>query len=280
MNFGSSKFFTQVVHLDKAFALSSGYELKKFRNERLASLMLEALPDFALRFTEFKNLDSTTLMSKLKLAAEHVYKTDKFKSRGEFGELLLHLVLRDYFNTVPIVSKLFYKDSANNTVKGFDAVHVTHEKISNELNIWLGETKFYKDISQAISDVVKELNDHFDQSFLRSEFVFITTKADHEKEIVEKFQELISKNTSLDKVFKRIRVPVLLTYESLAVAGNEVDDEKYSKEVEKELIKHSNTFRGKPLPDFVEIILILVPLDQKEDLVKILDAKLKALQAL
>lgn len=32
--------------------------------------------------------------------------------RGEFGELLLHLILRDFKGTIPLISKVYFKDSA------------------------------------------------------------------------------------------------------------------------------------------------------------------------
>jgi hypothetical protein len=36
-----------------------------------------------------------------------VYTTEKFKRRGEFGELLLHAVIRELWETEPAVSKLY-----------------------------------------------------------------------------------------------------------------------------------------------------------------------------
>ena len=40
-----------------------------------------------------------------------------------WGNLVTHS-MRQVFDTIPAISKIFYKDSANDTVKGFDAVHV------------------------------------------------------------------------------------------------------------------------------------------------------------
>jgi hypothetical protein len=61
--------------------------------------------------------------------------TDKYQKRGEIGELLLHVICREVFKTYPAITKYFYKDSSNNTVKGFDAVHVVVTKTGLEL--WL-----------------------------------------------------------------------------------------------------------------------------------------------
>src|SRR3712207_6996007 len=60
--------------------------------------------------------------------------SEKYSKRGEFGELLLHSVIRDVFHSEPAISKIFFKDSANDTVKGFDAVHVVEVEGSLELD--------------------------------------------------------------------------------------------------------------------------------------------------
>ena len=59
-------------------------------------------------------------------------------------------------------------------MKGFDAVHVVDTGASLEL--WLGEVKFYE-TSQGDPDVVKELEAHTQQDYLRSEFAAIVTKS-------------------------------------------------------------------------------------------------------
>lgn len=279
MIFGSSKFFTKVIHSNKELGLSSGYELGDFRDEALARLMFAALPEFALKYTELKGMDPANVVAKLSVAAKSVYQSQKYKSRGEFGELLLHLVMRDFFKTSPIVSKIFYKDSANITVKGFDAVHVTKGD-EGDLYLWLGETKFYNNCTSAIRDVLAELNLHFEKDFLRNEFLFIQSKADQDNEILEKFKNLIAVENSLDKIFKKLFVPILLTYDSCVVKKHIVEDEQYLEEIESELRKNSDSFFSKKLPAEIEFILILVPLSDKSKLVKILDTKLRALQNL
>ncbi|WP_330558188.1 Hachiman antiphage defense system protein HamA [Acutalibacter sp. 1XD8-33] len=37
--------------------------------------------------------------------------------RGEFGELILHLLLRDFKNTIPLISKVYFKDSIGNLTR-------------------------------------------------------------------------------------------------------------------------------------------------------------------
>jgi hypothetical protein len=117
--------------------------------------LIEWLPEFALTYSEFLSLQGYNAADLIAKAARSVYMSDKYKKRGEIGELLLHVICREVFETYPAITKYFYKDSSNNTVNGFDAVHVIVTKTGLEL--WLGEAKFYKEIGQAIGAAVKDL---------------------------------------------------------------------------------------------------------------------------
>lgn len=277
--FGSLVFFEECVSKTTVFrALSVGYELREWRYKQLASLMFEALPDFALNHAEKSNINVQNMMGKLAKAAKLVYATEKYGRRGEFGELLLHLIMRDYFNTIPAISKLYYKDGPNETVKGFDAVHVVVS--STGLELWVGETKFYQSIGDAIRDVVKELNRHTDKDYLRSEFLCIGNKIEDGWSHAEKLKLLLDERTSLDQVFDRMRIPVLLTYDSDVIKNHREANDIYRAAFCSEVNRHHVTFRASGLPQNVDVILILVPLEQKGRLVEVLHDKLEAAQTL
>ena len=132
----------------------------------------------------------------MKKAAKAVYQTDKYKNRGEFGELILHALIREIFNSQPVISKLFYKSGINDTVKGFDAVHVV--EVENDLELWLGEVKFYTDIKSAVTNVIKELYDHTQRDYLRGEFMLITGKIDDKWQHADKIKKLLHPHTNLE----------------------------------------------------------------------------------
>lgn len=114
-------------------------------------------------------------VSLIRRAAKVVYDTKKFKKRGEFGELLLHAIVRQVHKSIPAISKIYYKTANTDTVKGFDAVHVVGPP--NHMELWLGEAKFYNDIGGAIRDVVTELETHLGTDYLRAEFNLITVRS-------------------------------------------------------------------------------------------------------
>src|SRR5688500_4132024 len=104
--------------------LCAGYERGEWRDKQLAEHLVEWLPEFALTASELKTIDGGNAVSLLRRAAQVVYQSAKFKNRGEFGELLLHAAVRQVHNSIPAISKIYYKTAVNDTVKGFDAVHV------------------------------------------------------------------------------------------------------------------------------------------------------------
>lgn len=258
--------------------LCIGYELGEWRKTQFANHILEWLPEFALTYSEIEGIHSGNMVALLREAAKKVYKTKKFENRGEFGEIFLHAAVRQVFNSLPLISKIYYKSARNETVKGFDAVHVVSG--DEGLELWLGEAKFYSDIRRAIRDVVAELEAHMERDYLRDEFVLIAGKIDDETPHAAEIKRLLSPNTSLDEVFKRACVPVLLTYDSRCVANHSACSAEYCAAFEAETIASYEAFKGKELPTNVTIHLFLMPLQSKKDLIAVLDEKLTGLQNL
>jgi hypothetical protein len=259
-----------------ARGLCTGYDRGEWRNDDLAGYLFEYLPDFALRHGELGPEGHDQWVPKLVEAARSVYTTEKFERRGEFGELLLHAVIRELWASEPAVSKIYYKDGPNQTVKGFDAVHVVLPP-GEPLELLLGEVKFYRSIDKAMTDVAKELRAHFeDDAWLRSEFVAVTRKFDGSWPHTDELRELLHRRRTLDQIVSRIRVPVLLTYESPCVDANESCCEAYCEALTDEVADIRERFAGRKLPKAVTIELLLVPLHRKADLLKALETRLRA----
>jgi len=266
-------------------ALCAGFERGEWRNEQLADHVMEWLPEFALNHSELSEIGHQNAVRMTKKAAKIVYQTEKYGSRGEFGEILLHIAIRQIYQTIPAVSKIYYKTAVNETVKGFDAVHVV--KKDDGLELWIGETKFYKDITRAIYDVSKEIVDHLETDYLKSEFILIKNKIDPRWPEAESLNKLLSENTSLDNIFKRACIPILLTYESAVIKGSRKADLQYIDGIREEISSAYVKMRAKldveyearfkeSLPLTVHVILI--PLHEKKALTAALDTRLKAMQ--
>lgn len=280
-----SKFFKIIVHDESSIptllGICAGFENGEWRGQRLADNLFNCIPDFCLSYSEVHEVDSTEWMDKLRKSVAMIYNSPKYKSRGEFGELLLHYILKDFYKTIPAISKMYFKDGPNETVKGFDAVHVI-ENDEGLLDLWLGEVKFYKDASQAIMDVIPEIEEHFAHDYLRTEFIAITNKLDKESPFYEKLSQLISPDTSLDEIFERICVPVLITFNSKVIDKHIKYTNAYKEEMKTEMEKYFNQFESQfeKLGIDIEVHLFLLPLKTKETFVQMLNNKLNLWQQL
>lgn len=277
----SASFFNVIVHREDGNrtldGICAGFEVKTWRKDQLVDHLADYIPEFALPYSELQLIDRRDMRRMMRNAARNIYKSVNIKSRGEIGELLLHVIICELYNTIPAISKIYYKDSPNDTVKGFDAVHVV-DKVDS-LELWLGEVKFYSDIHNAINDVVKEIFDHIQTDYLRDEFIAITNKIDDAWPHADKLKALLHPNTSLDTVFDQACIPILLTYDSNIIAKYNESSVSYRTEIKHEFEELYDIFTkkissGVPLT----VHLFLLPLKTKVDLVSAFDEKLRILQ--
>lgn len=259
-------------------ALCAGYESGTWRGKAFADHVMEWLPEFSLSAEELRSFTPGTAVRLIKKAARLVYQTPKYHKRGEFGEIFLHIALRQIYDSVPAISKIYWKDSVNSTVKGFDAVHVIAR--GETLELWLGEVKFYKDGKKAIADVAAELIDHTKIDYLRNEFMLITNKLDSVSPHFDTLSRLLDPNTSLDSVFASACIPILITYESDAVRGSNKHDESYKSKIIAEVDELQEKFsKNVPLGSLpIKLHLFILPLHTKAVLVQALDDLLKEWQ--
>lgn len=266
-----------VINQEDLLGLNVGYELHEWQYKSFAAFLFDWLVEFATSFSDLQKLTHGNLMRMVSQAANSVYNTDKYRKRGEFGELLLHAILRELFDTEPAVSKLFYKSAANDTVKGFDAVHV-RKSPTGDIELWLGEVKFYAGIDEAIKSVVDEIAKHIAAPKMREEFMCVGRLVDPNWEFSQFLNKLFDRNTSLDDIFQSICIPVLLTYESKVVQDAQEVSNNFIVSLREEFYKIQAAFKNKAPKTKVKIHLILLPLESKEKLVAILNEKLKGLQ--
>lgn len=253
----------------------AGFEDGVWRYNQLAEHLIEWLPEFALNDREYGAVSGSNARRSLRRAAEAIYTSPKYEKRGEVGEILLHAIIRQEFSSEPVISKIYFKDGPNETVKGFDAVHIVES--NDGLELWLGEVKLYKAASAAVRDVVEELQAHTKTSYLRSEFAAICKKIDTQHPNRDAILKLLDPNTSIDEVFTRICIPVLLTYDSTTVAAHSRSTTAYNQEIISELEENFRRFSAAKLPSELKIILILIPMNTKSLLLERFDRKLKGL---
>ncbi|MER8745494.1 DUF1837 domain-containing protein [Mesorhizobium sp. M1004] len=257
-------------------ACCAGFELQAWRCKPFVNHLIEWLPDYALAESEL-NVSHGNIYVKLQQAAARVYTSAKYKKRGEAGEIALHAVCRDYFDTMPIAPRVFYKNASNDVVKSFDMVHARFP-LGGDLELWLGESKLFTNSSDAISDAISSVGAHIKQGFLTNEKLLlgpqISRAAPHYDEIIHLFKS----QTSLD-YFLRASVFVIgiaSNSDALSIA-TELND-TYRSAVSRELDKLASKVAASDLPRTLKIVLIYIPLLNKDVLLDEFDRRLKGLQ--
>ena len=175
----------------------AGFELKAWRCAPFAEHLIEWLPEYALPEEELA-VTHANMYVKLKKAAVRVYTSEKYKKRGEAGEITLHAICRDYFETTPISNRVFYKSASNDVVKAFDMVHARFPQAGG-VELWLGESKLYQDTLDAITEALKSVTEHLERGFLKEQKLILGPQIPKTTPRYDELMELFEPQTSLDK---------------------------------------------------------------------------------
>lgn len=306
--FKSENIITHKINEKGLSTFLVGYDINDcgdsvYRLKPLIQKLCDVLQEFAFGFHEGETTDNTKTYFKLTEAAKSIYKIDafqkvkdlydndgsidddvddKFLRRGEFGELILHLLLRDFHNTIPLLSKVYFKDSLGHAVHGFDSVHIE----PNTKTLWLGESKLYTSGKAGLKALISDIEEHFKSDYLDSEFMLISKKLTQINNIPDKdyWLDLISKSKKLIDQLSAINIPLLCTYNcdlfsSHNDENNQIFIDNYIQEM-RLLKQYFDENNHHPLKTKLNIILLLFPVQNKKELVKGLHNKLSLIQQL
>lgn len=276
--FESNLVLDQCISDARLRAYSVGFEQNEFRLQPLVDVIADVIPEFALGYHDGSTIPLAHLRKKLKEAAKRVYTTDNYKKRGEFGELILHLLLRDYFGSTPLISKIYFKDADNKTVHGFDGVHVVMNE--QEKSLWIGESKLYSDGKAGVKELAADVARHLERDYLRREFSLISTKLPSSYPDIEHWRNLLHEHQRLDKVLDSITIPVVCTYTSPIFTKHNDNTKEYLGAFLAECKSLNDVFLTKHVRTDVNVILLLLPVPDKQELVSKLDERLKHMQAI
>ena len=218
------------------------YPLELFTEE-----LISVIPEYVFADYENPSIPRNQIISKIRESAKSIYRIKEYdlmrkaylnddkeaqteleslpyNKRGEFGELLLHFLLRDFKGTIPLVSKIYFKDSSGIPAHGFDAVHIS----PNEKILWLGESKLYTDSKQGILALIDDLNKHMKTDYLNDQFVLIKKNL-YNNSIPQRDEwiKILTQSRQLIEKIRMVNIPLLCTYENDIYAQIKADPSKY-----------------------------------------------------
>ena len=306
--FGSKKVITEQISEGDLKTYFVGFDIddnsnRYYRLENLVTLLLKVIPEFAFGYHE-GTIYPSMVYELTRDAAKSIYKIKEFEEarriyesgdciaddeidkkylkRGEFGELILHLLLRDFHNTIPLLSKIYFKDAYGSTVHGFDAVHIQPQTQT----LWLGESKLYVNGKSGIKALISDIKDHIKRDYLNDEFTIISKKIKPYDNIEEKeyWLKLMDEHTKLLTLCDSVCIPLLCTYTSgIFTKFNDENLKEFITEYEqevRELKKYFDENNDHPLKTKLNIIFLLFPVKCKNSLVKKMHQRLHYLQGI
>jgi hypothetical protein len=257
-------------------AYCADFELGQWRCRPLAFHLAEWLPDYALPEEELRVNHANSLL-KLTQAAVRVYTSAKYLKRGEAGEIALHAICRDFFGTIPISPRVFYKSASNDVVKAFDMVHA-RLPANAPVEIWLGESKLYTKGKLALSEAIKSIRGHIDAGFLANEKLLLGPQIPKATPRYDEIIEIFKKQSTLDNFLAHavFVVGILCGSKAAKAASNHTAKDLADSKSELDALAAALSASG--LSQQIKLVLVYIPLASKVDLVKEFDKRLKGLQ--
>jgi hypothetical protein len=193
-----------------ALTLCAGFEDGSWKEKRLVEYLFDWLPRFALKAKELEYLGQApfTILKKSLFQFYELAKVKHTETRGEIGELLLHICCVEFFKTAPIILTVFYKTASNETIKGWDCIHYKRDPQNDEIELWLGEAKFYDQANPAIGAAVRSVKSHLDAGFMSAQKIIVGSKIEDDFEDYSDVKKLFDMNTSMNEIRKRLIVPI------------------------------------------------------------------------
>lgn len=126
--------------------------------------------------------------------------------------------------------------------------------------------------------MAKDLEVHFKGDYLKSQFNLISRKLPEKVPDIEHWRTLMHKHQKLDVIFSSITIPMVCTYNSKLFKNHDTETQDYIDDFIRECKKLHHRFTNLKISTNLEVILMLLPIPDKDELNKELDSRLKAMQ--
>lgn len=212
--------------LDKtSITTSKDICIKNENKEELAKIIYNgiveyALNEYELKYDELEKEQVKVLARRIRYNADA---TDTTKLKyGFYGEVLLDLILRCFLKTNVLLARGYlYSPIEKSEVKGFDAFHLMER--NNNVELWMGEAKFYVNYKKPVLDVLKKINYSLSDGYVHDNFLALIDWQDrfsHSNsrlsDILDRWEENPSINIAneIAKENMVITYPIMIAYQS------------------------------------------------------------------
>ncbi len=132
---------------------------RNFDYNQISLVLVDSVIDYALSKKNIAKYQNKP--GRLSQIARRKFK-EYLKNTGELGELLLYCFLEGHLNAPKILTKMEMKTSNKMHVNGSDGVHLLNN-YDGTYKLIFGESKLFKNISNALNDAFKSINDFINE---------------------------------------------------------------------------------------------------------------------
>lgn len=244
------------------------YDFEEWRGDQLAEHLLQWLPEFCLRASEIANFQIHQIPKALAKSVDMLTHTSVARDRL-IAELILHAILRNRENSEPIACKVFY--AVNGKLSAFGNAHIVQQPGQPD-QLWLGLSRMISTgtMDQTLQEICDVLDATISRAALTEEREIIVTLREphHHRPNAEEFNKVLHRNAPAQDMLKVLCFPILLAYDSDALAGGYLSD--YLATLKTEVTQHYSALAGS-LPakiQQVRVVVFLVPIESIQQLVQ------------
>lgn len=271
---------TEEELLRSVTAFDVRYSLKKWRCDGLAKHLIEWLPEFSLKASEIVNIQAHNAEAIIARSICAFNDNDLPRDRL-VAELILHAILRGRANSEPIACKVFYK--AAGKLSEFGNAHIVQEPGQND-QLWLGLARLIQagSMDSTLEQICEVLDATISEAALSAEreIIIALREPHHHLPKAETFNQALHRNSPVDDMLNVLCFPILLTYDSVALASGWLAD--YVNNLKSEIVDHYSALKTQ-LPENLEqvkIAVFLVPMESVAKLIKAFNDRCQALENL
>lgn len=278
----------ELVGNENLLSLANDYEDGEWRYGRFSNFIWDNAKEAALTQQEREALVGNP-MTILERAAKRIRLSEDKGKGSEIAEILLYGIMRQHYKALPAVPKIFFKQNRNDNAKGADSVHIVVADDGATFELWLGEAKFYTNITSTnIEDFIESVEHLLGKTTITKENSIILGTRDVEdclrqefpekaSELYAKIKDVLSPETSLDAIKRILHIPILLIEECKITKECKIFDDIYRERIRRAhqeraleyFSRQIELLKGKiNLYSEIKFHLILFPIPDKNKIVQ------------
>lgn len=274
----SHAFFSDLHHIDDSHirrslrAYDVEFDDRTWRSEELIEYLLNWLPEIALPakvLAEFDHLNARELTRKAVAA---------FEERGTvtdeqlMAELLLHSVLRHYFDSEPIACKIFY---GRGTTRGTTSAHIVPSLQGDQL--WVGRARLTtaSTYDAILGAVIADLEVAVSRDIMRAERNLIVSLREPHHMRGSTLEKTLSPSGKTEDLLRCLHLPIMVAYDSRVIAAGFAED--YVDQLRDEAAEKYNELKAR-LPASLaslQVHVFLIPIENPAALAPLFGRRLR-----